>query len=178
MGVKTQIEPYTAYTWIFQVCKICAFSQKNNTKRQKFYRSRRSRYGFEDYSILGIWNIYGGLMDESSLNLIQLPSKMHGWKIQFPGWPIFRCDSFREGKSSSGVFFGGGGRLKLFSGPIRLRGFTTSYYKEGGGLSAVSEESRSTKSRYAKTRPVASQATSNMCDWWKRFPCQIFCNQL
>ena len=32
------------YTWIFQVCKICAFSPKKSTKRQKFYISGRSRY--------------------------------------------------------------------------------------------------------------------------------------
>ena len=32
------------YTWIFQVCKICAFSPKKTTKRQTFYIPRRSRY--------------------------------------------------------------------------------------------------------------------------------------
>ncbi len=32
------------HTWIFQVCKICAFSPKKPTKRQKFYISGRSRY--------------------------------------------------------------------------------------------------------------------------------------
>ena len=32
------------HTWIFQVCKIYAFSSKKPTKRQKFYISRRSRY--------------------------------------------------------------------------------------------------------------------------------------
>ena len=31
-------------TWIFQVCKTCAFSPKKPTKRQKIYISRRSRY--------------------------------------------------------------------------------------------------------------------------------------
>ena len=32
------------YTWIFQVCKICAFSPKKTTKRQTSYIPRRSRY--------------------------------------------------------------------------------------------------------------------------------------
>ena len=32
------------YTWIFQVCKIYAFSAKKPAKRQKFHISRRSRY--------------------------------------------------------------------------------------------------------------------------------------
>ena len=32
------------YTWIFQVCKICAFSPKKPTKKQKFYIYGRSRY--------------------------------------------------------------------------------------------------------------------------------------
>ena len=30
------------HTWIFQVCKICAFSPEKPTKRQKFYISGRS----------------------------------------------------------------------------------------------------------------------------------------
>ena len=33
-----------ANTWIFQVCKIAAFSPKKPTKRQKFYISGRPRY--------------------------------------------------------------------------------------------------------------------------------------
>ena len=37
------------YTWIFQVCKICAFSPKNPSKRQKFYISRRSRYVYTSF---------------------------------------------------------------------------------------------------------------------------------
>ena len=32
------------YTWIFQVCKICAFSPKKPTKKHKFYIYGRSRY--------------------------------------------------------------------------------------------------------------------------------------
>ncbi len=32
------------HTWIFQICKICAFSPEKPTKRQKFYISGRSRY--------------------------------------------------------------------------------------------------------------------------------------
>ena len=36
------------YTWIFQVCKICAFSRETYTKRQKIYMSWRSRYTFEE----------------------------------------------------------------------------------------------------------------------------------
>ena len=38
---------YNMYTWIFQVCKICAFSlftQKTYQVWQKFYISGRSRY--------------------------------------------------------------------------------------------------------------------------------------
>ena len=33
-----------AYAWIFQVCKICAFSPEKPTKRQNIYISGRSRY--------------------------------------------------------------------------------------------------------------------------------------
>ena len=32
------------YTWIFQLCKICAFSPQKPTKRQTFYIFGRSRY--------------------------------------------------------------------------------------------------------------------------------------
>ena len=32
------------YTWIFQACKICAFSPEKATKRHKFYVFGRSRY--------------------------------------------------------------------------------------------------------------------------------------
>ena len=44
------------YTWIFQVCKICAFSAKKPTKRQKFYISGRSRYtsfglAYDEYTV-------------------------------------------------------------------------------------------------------------------------------
>ena len=53
------------YTWIFQVCKNCAFLPKKHTKRQKFYISGRSRYiymidiliyldNFEDWSFTAI----------------------------------------------------------------------------------------------------------------------------
>ena len=36
------------YTWIIQVCKICAFFHyKKATKRPKIYISRRSRYAKE-----------------------------------------------------------------------------------------------------------------------------------
>ena len=34
-----QLMRYDIYTWIFQVCKICAFSAKHPTKRQNFYIS-------------------------------------------------------------------------------------------------------------------------------------------
>ena len=41
---KIDLQKNYLYTWIFQVCKICAFSPKKPTKRQKIYISRRSRY--------------------------------------------------------------------------------------------------------------------------------------
>ena len=40
---KTQMGP-KMYNWIFQVCKIFAFSPKKPTKKQKFYIYGRSRY--------------------------------------------------------------------------------------------------------------------------------------
>ena len=41
---KEKEQSLQQYTWIFQVCKMCAFSPKKPTKRQKFYISGRSRY--------------------------------------------------------------------------------------------------------------------------------------
>ena len=42
--VSTQSEKHNIYTWIFQVCKMCAFSPKKTTKGRTFYIPRRSRY--------------------------------------------------------------------------------------------------------------------------------------
>ena len=39
------------FPYLFQACKICAFSPKRPTKRQKFYISRRSRF------CVGWWNV-------------------------------------------------------------------------------------------------------------------------
>ena len=41
---KVHLKGVTKYTWIFQVCKITAFSPEKPTKRQKFYIFGRPRY--------------------------------------------------------------------------------------------------------------------------------------
>ena len=43
------------HTWIFQVCKICAFSPQKPSKRQKFYISGRSSYCDVGVSVHGGW---------------------------------------------------------------------------------------------------------------------------
>ena len=44
-------------TWIFQVCKTCAFSPEKPTKRQTFYISGRSRYDLNIQKIHMIWYV-------------------------------------------------------------------------------------------------------------------------
>ena len=69
---KHSFQKYIIYTWIFQVCKICAFSPKRPTKRQKFYISGRSRYIYIYTHYINVSNPKQSyLEDESSADFLK-----------------------------------------------------------------------------------------------------------
>ena len=87
---KCNLSPYT---WIFQVCKICAFSPKKPTKRQKFYIYGRSRYDLNNPFLLKHYSTTG------PVNFA--PLKTESWMP----WPLSRYLVERAMKKKNWPYF-------------------------------------------------------------------------